>query len=456
MIILYLIIGILIGGIIGLLAGFAAKRKAETALAASLEREHLAETRIEELKLWANQRLEEAKKAAADNLEQTRKAQAEEIRREREEYQRSLTMQKETFSEAITHLNTRLELATKEMLKAREAEFAESNGKIMADIVAPLNAEIERMRESMSKNTEKHTLLSGTLSESIRLLMRTSESASKSADRLAGALSMSNRVQGHWGETILAQLLTSQGLVEGVHFDTQLTMTDLKGNTSISEEGSAMRPDVILHLDDNRDVVIDSKVSLTAYLDFVNAETESQRDEALKRHIESIQTQVRLLSRKDYTKYVTPPKRCMDYVIMFVPVSAALHAATQCKPDLWRRAMEQNVYIADEQTLYAALRIIDMTWRNIAQAQNHKKVYDLAAEMLDRVAVFLESFDEMGRKLNDAQDQYSKSVAKLKESGQSIPTTARKLIDLGASMQGGTPKRRKALASYTSDDKNEV
>lgn len=132
----------------------------------------------------------------------------------------------------------------------------------------------------------------------------------------------------------------------------------------------------------------------------------------------------------------------MDYVIMFVPNTTALYAATLQKPDLWRKAMEKGVYIADEQTLYAALRIIDMTWRQIAQAENHEKVYALANEMLDRVNMFMEKFVTLGNKLNDARKSYDDAFGKIRESGQSIPITCRKLVSLGASVKprkGVTP-----------------
>lgn len=401
--------------------------------------------------LYAQGARRSAEAELAGAREQVRTAREERERMQsdmRREHQLALDALQKRFDETIRLLQAQLEAVTSRMLREREAEFSESNRELMQQIVAPLNDEIEKMRQSVVQNSERHAALGGTLSESIRVMGQQSDAARRSADRLADALSKSNRVQGHWGETVLTRLLESQGLSEGVHFDTQFTMTDASGSHARTDEGNSLRPDVILHLDDNRDVIIDSKVSLTAYLDYVNATTEAARDEALRRHVESLQNQVRLLSKKDYSKYVMPPKTRIEYVIMFVPVSAALHCAAAAKPDLWRRAMEQNVYIADEQTLYAALRIIDMTWRNIAQARNHKQVYDLAAEMLDRVGMFLESFQEIGKKLDDARTQYEKSLTKLREQGQSIPHTAKKLINLGAQPPSSSTRRRKALDNF--------
>ena len=200
-----------------------------------------------------------------------------------------------------------------------------------------------------------------------------------------------------------------------------------------------MRPDVILHLDQRREVIIDSKVSLTAFMDYSNATTEEERKRLLKAHIDSIKSHVRELSIKDYSAYIQPPKARMDYVIMFVPHSAALWTALNAQPDLWRNAMAQNVFIADEQTLFAALRIINLTWTQIAQAQNHEKVYALANEMLERVGQFMKKYEAVGQALNRATQAYEEGGRKLAPTGQSILTTCAKLQKLGAKQSDKNP-----------------
>lgn len=209
-------------------------------------------------------------------------------------------------------------------------------------------------------------------------------------------------------------------------------MKDLAGFLLTDEEGKRMRPDVILHLDKTREVIIDSKVSLTAFMDYVNAEDETTRQAAMKAHIESLNKHVKELSTKDYSSYIQAPKVKMDYVIMFVPHSVALWTALNAQPDLWRKAMDMNVYIADEQTLFAALKIINLTWTQIKQAENHEKVYELANEMLNRVGQFEKNYLKIGKALEDARGAYSDGTKKLSEAGQSIPNTCKKLIALGA------------------------
>jgi DNA recombination protein RmuC len=364
-------------------------------------------------------------------------AKAHELAFERQEQhnREALNALQKRFDETVAKMKAELENVTAEMLKRRQSEFETTSREGVSKILEPLNASIREMREAVADNTVKHSEFGGKLAENIRLVMEHSDAARKSADRLADALRGGGKIQGDWGEKVLTELLESQGLTEGVHFDTQPTLRDAAGNAIRSENDRLLRPDVILHLDRERDVVIDAKVSLSAFMDYKAAESEEARETALRNHVTSVENHVKELSRKDYSSYIGAGKVRMDYVIMFVPNTTALYAATLKKPDLWRKAMEKGVYIADEQTLYAALRIIDMTWRQIAQAENHEKVYSLANEMLERVNMFMEKFVALGKKLEDAQKSYGDAMAKIGDSGQSIPVTCRKLIKLGATVK---------------------
>ena len=262
--------------------------------------------------------------------------------------------------------------------------------------------------------------------------MDQSRKAQSTTENLTRALKHESKFQGDWGEIILTQLLESQGLTEGVHFDTQATIRDSRGNTIKTEEGSLLRPDVILHIDQKREVIIDSKASLTAFFDYVNAQTEEEKQQYLKAHLESLRKHVKELSNKDYSSYIQAPKIRMDYVIMFVPHTAALWTALNAEPRLWREAMEQRVYIADEQTLYAALKIIQMNWTQIKQAQNHEEVFRLASEMIDRVGQFVKKYNDIGDALMKAQKAFEDGKKKLEDRGQSIVLSANKMLKLGA------------------------
>ena len=274
--------------------------------------------------------------------------------------------------------------------------------------------------------------MSSVMKANLENMMRHSEAAKQSADELARVFKHRSKVQGDWGERVLDELLESQGLTRGRHYDIQTTIRDASGNTVKSDSGSIMRPDVVLHLDNNREIIIDSKVSLTAFMDYVNAETEEERQQFLKAHVDSIQKHVKELSTKDYSSYIQPPKVKMDYVIMFVPHTGALWSALNAQPDLWRKAMESNVFIADEQTLFAALRIVSLTWRQIAQAENHEKVYALANEIIERVAMFMEKYNAIGKAIDNAAAAFEDGKKKLVPGGQSILNSCAKLEKLGA------------------------
>ena len=354
-------------------------------------------------------------------------------------HQDSLRTQQQQFNETMEKVSAQMKVATDEMLKQRQKEFADASNQNLGQIVNPLRDTIEQMKVVMAENTEKQTQMGGEMKANIENMMRQSEAAMKSADELNRTFRLGNRVQGDWGETILYELLESQGLKRGIHYDTQPYIRDAVGNIVRSESGSTLRPDVILHLDQRREVIIDSKVSLTAYMDYANATTEEERKRLLKAHLESLKSHVRELSAKDYSSYIKPPKARMDYVIMFVPHSAALWTALNAQPDLWRNAMAQNVFIADEQTLFAALRIINLTWTQIAQAQNHEKVYALANELLDRVGQFMKKYEDIGAALERATKAYEDGGRKLAPQGQSILTTCAKLQKLGAKQSDKNP-----------------
>ena len=358
---------------------------------------------------------------------------------------------KKQFDETVQKVSAQMKTATEEMLKQRQQEFSQSSSTSIGQIVNPLKETMEEMRKTMNASTLKQTEISSAMKVTVENMIRQSEVAKKSVDELTRAFRHGSKVQGDWGETVLCELLESQGLTPGIQYDVQPVIKDAAGNVVRSDAGNTMRPDVILHLDTRRDVIIDSKVSLTAYMDYVNAENDADRQKFLKAHIESIQKHVKELSAKDYSSYVQPPKVRMDYVIMFVHHSGALWAALDKQPDLWRKAMEQNVFIADEQTLFAALRIINLTWTQIAQAQNHERVYALASEMLDRVGQFMKKYEAIGKALDNAVKSYDEAGKKLSPNGPSILRTCAKLQKLGARQSSRNPLPQPSEAEDSDD-----
>lgn len=446
--ILYIIIGIIAGLLIGVFYG----RGKTGALAAELKMTAEENSRLRkdseqtdslkqrQMSLMAERdRLITEADMLRQQMDQAKEQMKMMTQQFEERHREALDGQQERFNEVIDKVKAEMKTATNDMLKQRQQEFAEQSNTNIGQIVDPLRKTIADMKQALSDNTLLQTTLSGEMKANMENMMRQSEAAQKSTEELTRAFRHETKVQGDWGEAVLDELLESQGLRCGIHFETQATIRDAKGNVIHPEEGASLRPDIIVHLDKNRELIIDSKVSLSSFIDYVNAENADDRQRFLKAHIDSIWRHVKELSDKDYSSYIQPPKVKMDYVIMFMPHTGALWTALNAQPDLWRKAMEKNVFIADEQTLFAALRIINLTWTQIVQAENHEKVYHLAEEMLDRVGKFVKSYEEMGRQIERLQKAYDEGGRKLAPSGQSIITTSMKLIKLGAKQNSKNP-----------------
>lgn len=468
---IYILIGIIIGAILGavivwlimrgklnvantILAERTAEgieyqatlREREQALAELAEaRQQLAvraevlSTQLAELQQHSRETLEARELAAQQTLEAREQAAREAAEAQERRHSEAIKAQQERFDETIARVSAQMKDATNEMLRQRQKEFTEASGESLGGIVNPLKENIEELKRTLAENKNQQSADSGAIKSIIQQMMQSSELARRSTEELTKVFRKSNNVQGLWGETVLDELLESQGLTRGIHYDVQPTIRDASGTSVLSDDGSRLRPDVILHLDQRRDVIIDSKVSLAAYMDYVNAQTEAEQKQALALHIASIKEQVKNLASKDYSTYIQPPKVRMDYVIMFVPNTGALWTALAAQPDLWRWAMERNVYIADEQTLYAALRIINLTWTQIRQAENHEKVYALANELMDRVGQFMKKYQAIGASLVKAQQAYDDAERKLAPTGQSILQTCAKLQKLGAKQSDRNP-----------------
>jgi len=367
-------------------------------------------------------------------------------------HREALDTLKTQFDETVAKLKAELELRTSDMLKARQSEFETSSKKTLEMITAPLNVSLQEMKKVVSDNTEKHAQLGGQLSENIKQVIVQADATRRSADHLANVLRAGAKVQGNFGEVILSELLKNQGLVEGRHYHTQCTLQDADGSTILNETGHRLQPDLIFHLDAERDVIVDAKVSLTAFLDYANADDEAQKAASLQKHIESIEHHVKELASKGYSDYKAHGRNSVGFVIMFVPYSAALRLAMENKPSLWRDALDKNVYIADEESLFAALKIISLTWRQMDQAKNHERVYELANEMVDRVQAFLISFMEIQSGLQTAKDAYEAALKKLQPGGQSIPGTCSKLLKLGARLNTKRKKTPMAMLDLSEEE----
>ena len=340
------------------------------------------------------------------------------------------------------------------MAEAQARHLNKENQESMDHITQPLKQAISEMRQAINDNTKDHTAQTASLKEQLRLMMETGREMSEKAEGLANVLRRDNKISGNMGEIILGDLLASQGLTEGIHYELQARLRDELGRPLKHDEtGREMQPDVILHYPQGQDAVIDSKVSLVAYQRYVNAETPEEKERALQEHIKSIRSHVNELSRKDYSKYIKAPREAIDFVIMFVPFESSLQLALANDPTLWRDAFEHKVFVTGEQNLLGILHMIHIAWVQNQQAENQQKVFGIAEQLLDRLGDFIQRYNKLGEHIELVRKDFDAAGNKLFTGRQSVVQKGRELIDLGGKEN---PNRRIPKAELSIADISET
>ena len=338
-------------------------------------------------------------------------------------YDRALKEMKETVVASMT-------AETEKLLKKREKELEEGNQTNMDGILKPLKESINAMEKAMKENADSHLETTAKLSEQFRQAVKEMQEKTsdvgRKADSLSEALTGKPKVQGCFGENFLDAILAGEGLQEGVHYTREAANDDLS------------RPDFVFHFKDGfeeKDLVVDSKVSLTAFVDYMNATDSADRAAALERHVKSVRKHIDELARKEYARKVAKP--FADYVLMFMPRDMAFRAALEADPMLWQTAYQKNVLIATEQTIMPFLKIMQLTWNKFQHDTNTQKITQAAQNMIDRVASFYDLYIDLGKKIKSVNTSYNNGVSKLKPEGQSITTSAKQVIALGAKLSKG-------------------
>ena len=389
-----------------------------------------------EMNLLGQQRKVEQQQAEerfSEQLRLQREQSADQLRAQREQSVEQLRAQREQFDEQLKTTKEQLHVMAQQLMDAQAQRLKEENREQMGTITQPLKDAITEMRKAISDNTKDHTEQTASLKEQLRLMMETGREMSEKAEGLANVLRRDNKVSGNMGEIILGDLLASQGLTEGIHYEVQARLRDEQGRPMKNDDtGREMQPDVILHYPQGQDVVIDSKVSLVAYQRYVNAETPEEKERALQEHIKSVRAHVTELARKDYSKYIKPPREAVDFVIMFVPFESSLQLALVNDPSLWREAFERKVFITGEQNLLGILHMIHIAWVQNQQAENQERVFGVAEQLLDRLGDFIQRYQRVGEQLEQVRKAYDFSVNKLNEGRQSVVQKANELKQLGA------------------------
>ncbi len=424
MIALYIIIGIAVGAAV--LYFLMDRRmdvlrieggKKDIELSMKTEQLSAATSRVNHLEA-ENRQLHARAESQGRELELVRQ-QIDEIREEKQEEQQKRDAQFMNMAQQV--------------LERSASKLKESNTETMTGITQPLKDAITNMQKAISENQKESAAHSASFREQMLQMMQQTQQLGERAESLTNVLRRDNKVSGNMGEIILGDLLASQGLTEGTHYEVQTRLRDEMGRPLKHDEtGKEMQPDVILHYPQGQDAIIDSKVSLVAYEKYVNAETPEEKERYLQEHIKSVRSHVNELARKDYSKYIKNGRETVDFVIMFVPFESSLQLALANDPTLWREAFEKKVFVTGEQNLLGILHMIHIAWVQNQQAENQEKVFGLAEQLLDRLGDFVQRYNDLGTKIEAVQKAYDNTNNKLITGRQSVVQKGRELIDLGA------------------------
>lgn len=388
---------------------------------------------LADVKIEHERQLEETKRQFVDRLDDINS------RNQREKEERMALLDKQ-FAERLRLVQEQLGTTTERLLKQRSEELDTANRSQMSSIIAPLKEVMAEMKKSMDDNRDSFNRNTASLSEQLKQMHATTTTLGAEAEKLSRALQAGPKIQGDFGEMKLNDLLDKFGFTKGVEYDVQYTMRDSKGNVIKNDDtNDMMRPDVVLHYPDHKDVVIDSKASLTAFINYVNAGTDDERKVYLEEHVKSVRRHVDELSAKNYGKYSMEGGTTLDFVIMFVPQEAAMQLAVSADASLWNYAFERNVIITGEQNLFSLLRLLQIAWTQQRQAENQEKVFDMASTLVDRVQLFVERFDRLDSDIDGVRKSFD-DAKKAMSGNRGFIGSARKLIDMGAK---ANPKKKK-------------
>ena len=393
------------------------------------------EKQIAELKEAQTVQLEQLKAAQTAQLEQVKEGQQKQIEALRE-------MNREQVESQMKLIREQMQTTSEEILKRRQDELGERNKEQVSKIIDPLTQSLKSMREAFDKSKEQQNEALTRLDATIKVNMEKSAALGETADRLTRALTGEVKVQGNFGELKLKQLLEDLELKEGEQFDTQETLRDKAGKQAKGDDGRGLIPDFILHFPNNRHVVVDSKMSLTDYERYMNAEDGTpEKSEYLKAHVASVRAQVKRLARKEYTKYLPEGYNRLNFAIMYVPIEGALNLALLNDTTLWREAYDEGVMILGPQTMYMNLRVLEMMWTQVRQLKNQQAMIDAANIVVERVQDFGMRFMDVETSMNSTVEKMAKLKVSTAESGRSIITAAKSLLKAGAKEN----KKKKSL-----------
>jgi DNA recombination protein RmuC len=316
-----------------------------------------------------------------------------------------------------------------DILEEKTKKFTDQNTTRLNEILNPLSQKIREFEKKIEETYDKETQQRISLKEEVKRLAELNLIVSKEASNLTKALKGETKTQGNWGEVILESILEQSGLVKNREYFIQPSYT--------VESGKRLQPDVVVTYPGDRSVVIDSKVSLTAFERFISSETDKEQEQALKEHLVSVRNHIRELADKNYQDILQ--LQTLDFVMMFLPVEPAYHVAIQEDPGLWNFAYEKRILLISPTNLIAALKMVESMWRQEYQSKNVLEIARQSGALYDKFEGLISDLKDLGKRLDSAQSHYSTAMNKLSEGKGSLVSRVEKIKRLGAKTKKSLP-----------------
>ena len=430
--IVYLIIGLILGGVISFFITKAKARNAESLLQQDLMNARAASESLQTMQRSKEEEIIRIRKLSEEQQERIISLNAENARLDSEQkaVTQRLLEQKEEIENLREKFNKEFRLIANELLDEKSKKFTETNKENIDGILKPLREKLLEFEQKVDVTHKDSIQFNAALRQQITGLMELNQQMSKEANNLTRALKGDTKAQGNWGEVILESLLEKSGLTKDREYRVQVSLTN--------DEGRRLQPDVVVDLPDNKAVVVDAKVSLVAYERFITSEEEAEKTQRLKEHITSLRGHIRGLSDKNYQQLYQ--LNSLDFVLLFIPVEPAFSLALQYDNQLFNDALDRNIVIVSPSTLLATLRTISSIWKQEYQNKNVMEIAKLGGDMYDKFEGFAKDLIDVGKRIEDSKKSYEGAMNKLVDGRGNLVRQAERLKQLGAKASKSLPE----------------